>query len=128
MKVNYRLRDAIFSRQRYWERALPGLLRRWHGKTSPGNIASLRASPVASYKTDFPWTDSPRSATPRTGPHPRGFPLEVCTMPGFAGSSAYYLRYMDPHNSEAFVSREANEYWRDVDLYVERSGSMPPAI
>ncbi len=76
----------------------------------------LRLPPVASYKPTL--DGQPPLGNAENWTTPEGFPLEVCTMPGFAGSSAYYLRYMDPHNSEAFVSREANEYWRDVDLYV----------
>ncbi|MFI3266062.1 MAG: leucine--tRNA ligase [Rikenellaceae bacterium] len=115
-RVNYRLRDAIFSRQRYWGEPFP-----------------------IYYKDDIAHTLSPEQlplelpAIQNFGPTEQGepplarvenwktadnFPLELSTMPGFAGSSAYYLRYMDPHNSEALVSKQANEYWRNVDLYV----------
>ena len=116
VKVNYRLRDAIFSRQRYWGEPFPVYYEDGTAKLLPETSLPLRLPPVASYK---PTPDGqPPLGNAENWTTPEGFPLEVCTMPGFAGSSAYYLRYMDPHNSEAFVSREANEYWRDVDLYV----------
>ena len=116
VKVNYRLRDAIFSRQRYWGEPFPVYYEDGVAKLLPETELPLRLPPVASYK---PTADGqPPLGNAENWNTPEGFPLEVCTMPGFAGSSAYYLRYMDPHNSEAFVSKEANEYWRDVDLYV----------
>ena len=116
VKVNYRLRDAIFSRQRYWGEPFPVYYEDGVAKLLPETELPLRLPPVASYK---PTPDGqPPLGNAENWNTPEGFPLEVCTMPGFAGSSAYSLRYMDPHNSEAFVSKEANEYWRDVDLYV----------
>ena len=116
VKVNYRLRDAIFSRQRYWGEPFPVYYEDGVAKLLPETELPLRLPPVASYK---PTPDGqPPLGNAENWNTPEGFPLEVCTMPGFAGSSAYYLRYMDPHNSEAFVSKEANGYWRDVDLYV----------
>ncbi len=116
VKVNYRLRDAIFSRQRYWGEPFPVYYEDGVAKLLPETELPLRLPPVASYK---PTDDGqPPLGNAENWNTPEGFPLEVCTMPGFAGSSAYYLRYMDPHNSEAFVSKEANGYWRDVDLYV----------
>ncbi len=116
VKVNYRLRDAIFSRQRYWGEPFPVYYEDGTAKLLPETSLPLRLPPVASYKPTL--DGQPPLGNAENWTTPEGFPLEVCTMPGFAGSSAYYLRYMDPHNSEAFVSREANEYWRDVDLYV----------
>ncbi|MBQ9962938.1 MAG: leucine--tRNA ligase, partial [Alistipes sp.] len=108
--VNYRLRDAIFSRQRYWGEPFP--------IRYEGNIAR----PVA--ESELPITLPPIE---NFGPTEQGEPplarvegweYELSTMPGFAGSSAYFLRYMDPRNSEALVSKRANEYWRNVDLYI----------
>jgi len=108
--VNYRLRDAIFSRQRYWGEPFP--------MRYEGNIARPAS------EDELPITLPPIE---NFGPTEQGEPplarvegweFELSTMPGFAGSSAYFLRYMDPHNSEALVSKEANEYWRNVDLYI----------
>lgn len=114
-KVNYRLRDAIFSRQRYW------------GEPFPIYFKDGIAVPLD--EKDLPLTlpEVDKFLPTETGEPPLGrakgwaidgYPLELSTMPGFAGSSAYYLRYMDPHNSNALVSREADEYWRNVDLYI----------
>lgn len=112
-KTNWRLRDAIFSRQRYW------------GEPFPIYYKDGIPCPVA--EEDLPLTLPEISSYKPTGEAPlsraenwtyKGYPLETSTMPGFAGSSAYYLRYMDPHNDSALVSREADEYWRSVDLYV----------
>ena len=114
-KVNYRLRDAIFSRQRYWGEPFPVYFK--DGIATP--------MPLENLPLELPEVD--KFLPTETGEPPLGratdwtfdgYPLELSTMPGFAGSSAYYLRYMDPHNSDALVSREADEYWRDVDLYI----------
>ena len=115
IKVNYRLRDAIFSRQRYWGEPFPIYYK--DGMPYPVALEDL---PV-----ELPEVD--KFLPTETGEPPlgrakdwayKGNPLELATMPGFAGSSAYYLRYEDPHNNEALVSKEDNDYWRNVDLYV----------
>ena len=114
-KVNYRLRDAIFSRQRYWGEPFPVYFK--DGIATP--------MPLENLPLELPEVD--KFLPTETGEPPLGraadwtydgYPVELSTMPGFAGSSAYYLRYMDPHNSDALVSRKADEYWRDVDLYI----------
>ena len=114
-KTNYRLRDAIFSRQRYWGEPFPVYY----------NNGIATAMPESALPLELPEVD--KFLPTETGEPPLGraenwtfggCPIEKSTMPGFAGSSAYYLRYMDPHNDEALVSREADEYWRDVDLYI----------
>ena len=114
-KVNYRLRDAIFSRQRYW------------GEPFPVYFKDGIATPMPLDKLPLELPEVDKFLPTETGEPPLGraadwtfdgYPLELSTMPGFAGSSAYYLRYMDPHNSDALVSTEADEYWRDVDLYI----------
>lgn len=116
VKVNYRLRDAIFSRQRYWGEPFPVYYKDGVPYLLPESKLPLELPEVPSYlPTETGEPPLGRAADWKTE---EGFPLELCTMPGFAGSSAYYLRYMDPHNSEALVSREANEYWQDVDLYL----------
>ena len=114
-KINYRLRDAIFSRQRYWGEPFPIYFK--DGIAVPMDISEL---PLELPEVDaFLPTESGEPPLARAqGWEIDGYPIETSTMPGFAGSSAYYLRYMDPHNSEALVSREANEYWRNVDLYI----------
>ena len=114
-KVNYRLRDAIFSRQRYWGEPFPVYFK--DGIATPISIDQL---PLQLPEVDkFLPTETGEPPLGRaTGWTIDGYPIELSTMPGFAGSSAYYLRYMDPHNSEALVSTEADEYWRDVDLYI----------
>ncbi len=114
VKINYRLRDAIFSRQRYWGEPIP--------------ICYIDGIPTAyeQLPLELPEIDKylpTESGEPPLGraknwATPEGYPLELNTMPGFAGSSAYYLRYMDPHNEKALVSKEADEYWRQVDLYI----------
>jgi leucyl-tRNA synthetase len=120
VKVNYRLRDAIFSRQRYWGEPFP--------------IYYKNGMPYAVAEEDLPveLPEVDKFLPTETGEPPLGraknwvyiennknkYPLELATMPGFAGSSAYYLRYEDPHNNEALVSKEANEYWQNVDLYI----------
>ena len=114
-KVNYRLRDAIFSRQRYWGEPFPIYYKDGIPVPVPESELPVRLPEIDSYK---PSPDGePPLARAKDWTY-NGFPLEKNTMPGFAGSSAYYLRYMDPHNDEALVGREADEYWRCVDLYV----------
>ena len=116
VKVNYRLRDAIFSRQRYWGEPFPVYYKEGVACLMDESMLPLQLPPVDSY---LPTEDGqPPLGRAKDWKTPEGYPIEVCTMPGFAGSSAYYLRYMDPHNSEALVGKEADEYWRDVDLYV----------
>ena len=115
-KTNYRLRDAIFSRQRYWGEPFP-VCYKPDGTPTPLPLSALplRLPEIDSFKP------SPDGQPPLSRAKDwtwDGYPLEKSTMPGFAGSSAYYLRYMDPHNDEALVSREADEYWRNVDLYI----------
>ena len=114
-KFNYRLRDAIFSRQRYWGEPFPMYFK--DGIATP--------MPPEALPLELPEVD--KFLPTETGEPPLGraadwtydgYPVELSTMPGFAGSSAYYLRYMDPHNDQALVSKEADEYWRDVDLYI----------
>ncbi|MDE7347063.1 MAG: leucine--tRNA ligase [Muribaculaceae bacterium] len=116
VKVNYRLRDAIFSRQRYWGEPFPVYYKDGVAYLMDESALPLLLPEVSSY---LPTADGePPLGRAENWKTPEGYPIELCTMPGFAGSSAYYLRYMDPHNDDALVSREADEYWRDVDLYV----------
>ena len=114
-KINYRLRDAIFSRQRYWGEPFPVYFK--DGVATPMNLDEL---PLQLPEVDkYLPTESGEPPLGRAADWTyEGYPIELSTMPGFAGSSAYYLRYMDPHNSEALVGREADEYWRNVDLYI----------
>ena len=114
-KVNYRLRDAIFSRQRYWGEPFPMYFK--DGVATPMTLADL---PLQLPEVDkFLPTESGEPPLGRAKDWTYdGYQIEMSTMPGFAGSSAYYLRYMDPHNSEALVGEEANGYWQDVDLYI----------
>ena len=116
VKVNYRLRDAIFSRQRYWGEPFPIYYKNDIAYPLAEDKLPLELPPVA----DFGPTEQgePPLARVKEWATPEGWPYELSTMPGFAGSSAYYLRYMDPHNDQALVGRAANEYWRNVDLYV----------
>ena len=114
VKVNYRLRDAIFSRQRYWGEPIPVCY--VDGIPEAYDALPLELPEIDKYLPTE--TGEPPLGRAKNWQTPEGYPLELNTMPGFAGSSAYYLRYMDPHNSEALVSKEANEYWRSVDLYV----------
>lgn len=114
-KVNYRLRDAIFSRQRYWGEPFPVCYK--DGIPTPVAFEDLplQLPEIDAFK---PTEDGePPLARAKDWTY-KGCPLETGTMPGFAGSSAYYLRYMDPRNDEALVGREADAYWRDVDLYI----------
>ena len=114
-KINYRLRDAIFSRQRYWGEPFP-----MYFKDGIATAMTLENLPLQLPEVDkYLPTESGEPPLGRAADWTyEGYPIELSTMPGFAGSSAYYLRYMDPHNDQALVSREADEYWRDVDLYI----------
>ena len=112
VKVNYRLRDAIFSRQRsfpvYYKEGIPYVL---DEKELPLKLPEVdKFLPTESGEPPLGRAENWKTK--------EGYPYELCTMPGFAGSSAYYLRYMDPHNDNALVSKEADEYWRNVDLYI----------
>ena len=113
-KTNFRLRDAIFSRQRYWGEPFPIYYK--DGIATPVDEADLplRLPEISDFKSKG---GEPPLANAKDWTY-KGYPLETSTMPGFAGSSAYYLRYMDPHNDQGLVSREANAYWQDVDLYI----------
>lgn len=115
-EVNYRLRDAIFSRQRYWGEPFPVYYKDGMPYTLPENQLPLELPEVDKYLPTE--AGDPPLARAKDWKTDEGYPLETNTMPGFAGSSAYYLRYMDPHNDERYFSKEANEYWRDVDLYI----------
>ena len=112
-KTNYRLRDAIFSRQRYWGEPFPIYYKDGIATPVPESELPLELPSIDSYK---PTGEAPLARAKNWTYN--GYPLETSTMPGFAGSSAYYLRYMDPHNDTALVSKEANDYWQDVDLYI----------
>ena len=112
-KTNYRLRDAIFSRQRYWGEPFPIYYKDGIPCPVPESELPLRLPEIDSYK---PTGEAPLARAKDWTYN--GYPLETSTMPGFAGSSAYYLRYMDPGNGNALVSREADGYWRNVDLYI----------
>ena len=131
VKVNYRLRDAIFSRQRYWGEPFPVYYKDDMPYMIPKECLPLQLPEVKEYKptetgepplghaTKWAWDTKTDSVVDVSDIDNKSvFPLELNTMPGFAGSSAYYLRYMDPHNDHALVSRDADEYWRNVDLYV----------
>ena len=113
-KTNYRLRDAIFSRQRYWGEPFPICYKDGIPVPLPKSELPLTLPQIDSFKSSHGEAPLARAKNWTYG----GNPLETSTMPGFAGSSAYYLRYMDPHNSEELVSADANRYWRSVDLYV----------
>ncbi len=113
-KTNYRLRDAIFSRQRYWGEPFPIYYKDGIATPMPDEDLPLLLPEIESYKSKNGEPPLARAKDWTYGGHP----LETSTMPGFAGSSAYYLRYMDPHNDKALVSAEADKYWRNVDLYV----------
>lgn len=115
-KVNYRLRDAIFSRQRYWGEPFPVYYKEGMPYTLPESELPLELPDVDKYLPTE--TGEPPLGRAKNWTTKEGYPLELNTMPGFAGSSAYYLRYMDPRNDGALVSKEANGYWRDVDLYI----------
>ena len=115
VKVNYRLRDAIFSRQRYWGEPFPVYYKDGMPYTLPEDKLPLELPEVKDFK---PTADGRPPLGNAENWEYEDHPLELCTMPGFAGSSAYYLRYMDPHNDEALVGKQANDYWRQVDLYL----------
>lgn len=114
-KVNYRLRDAIFSRQRYWGEPFPIYYKDGIPTPVPFEKLPLQLPEITEFKPTE--NGEPPLARAKDWTY-EGYPLETSTMPGFAGSSAYYLRYMDPHNNEALVDRKVDEYWRDVDLYI----------
>lgn len=115
-KINYRLRDAIFSRQRYWGEPFPIYYKDKIAHPLSEDDLPLELPEVKSY---LPTEDGlPPLGNAQNWKTKEGHPIELSTMPGFAGSSAYYLRYMDPKNDKALVSKEANEYWQDVDLYI----------
>lgn len=131
VKVNYRLRDAVFSRQRYWGEPFPIYYKDGMPYTLPETALPLRLPEVNDFKPTktgepplghaqfWAWDEKNEQVVDKARiDNKTVFPLELCTMPGFAGSSAYYLRYMDNHNSEALVSHEANDYWRQVNLYI----------
>ncbi len=115
-KINYRIRDAIFSRQRYWGEPFPVYYKNDIPYVLEEDQLPLVLPEVDSYQPTE--EGEPPLARAKNWKTKEGYPLEVSTMPGFAGSSAYYIRYMDPHNEKELVSKEANEYWRDVDLYI----------
>lgn len=114
-KVNYRLRDAIFSRQRYWGEPFPIYYKDGIPTPVPFEKLPLQLPEITEFKPTE--NGEPPLARAKDWTY-EGYPLETSTMPGFAGSSAYYLRYMDPRNNEALVDRKVDEYWRDVDLYI----------
>ena len=131
VKVNYRLRDAIFSRQRYWGEPFPVYYKDGMPQLIPEDCLPLELPEVKTYEPTesgepplghaarWAWDTEARCVVDNTRiDNCTVFPLELNTMPGFAGSSAYYLRYMDPHNDKALVSAEADNYWKNVDLYV----------
>ena len=131
VKVNYRLRDAIFSRQRYWGEPFPIYYKDDMPYIVPKECLPLQLPEIDEYKPTetgepplgrakkWAWDTKTDSVVDCSAIDNKSvFPLELNTMPGFAGSSAYYLRYMDPHNDKALVDNSADEYWRNVDLYV----------
>lgn len=131
VKTNYRLRDAIFSRQRYWGEPFPVYYKEGMPYMLPIDKLPLELPEVDKFlptetgepplgrATNWAWDTINNKIAPTSAIDNKTiFPLELNTMPGFAGSSAYYLRYMDPHNTEALVSKEKDEYWRNVDLYI----------
>ena len=131
VKVNYRLRDAIFSRQRYWGEPFPVYYKDGMPQMVPEACLPLELPEIETYKPTetgepplgrakmWAWDTTQNKVVDKALVDNKTiFPLELNTMPGFAGSSAYYLRYMDPTNTEALVSPEADHYWQNVDLYV----------
>jgi len=114
--INYRLRDAIFSRQRYWGEPFPVYFKNGIPYMLPEVELPLLLPEVDKYLPTE--TGEPPLARAQNWQTKEGYKLECSTMPGFAGSSGYYLRYMDPHNKNEYFSKEANEYWTNVDLYV----------
>ena len=131
VKVNFRLRDAIFSRQRYWGEPFPVFYKNGMPQMIPSECLPLELPEVTKFlptesgepplgnATHWAWDTKTNSVVENSLiDHVSVFPLELSTMPGLAGSSAYFLRYMDPHNNAALVSNEANSYWQNVDLYI----------
>ena len=131
VKVNYRLRDAIFSRQRYWGEPFPVYYKNGIPCMIPEECLPLELPEVDKFlptetgepplgnATKWAWDEVNKQVVENTMiDNQTVFPIELYTMPGFAGSSAYYLRYMDPHNGEALVGEKADNYWQNVDLYV----------
>lgn len=116
VKVNFRLRDAIFSRQRYWGEPFPVYYKEGMPYMLDESKLPLELPEVESFLPTQ--TGEPPLGHAKNWETEDHFPLELCTMPGFAGSSAYYLRYEDPRNSDALVDKNVNEYWRNVDLYI----------
>ena len=115
-KTNYRLRDAIFSRQRYWGEPFPIYYKDGMPYALDESQLPLELPAIDAYKPTE--TGEPPLARAKDWTTEEGYRLETNTMPGFAGSSAYYLRYMDPQNNNEFISKEANNYWEQVDLYI----------
>ena len=115
-KTNYRLRDAIFSRQRYWGEPFPIYYKDGMPYALDESKLPLELPPIDAYKPTE--NGEPPLARAKNWTTEEGYPLETNTMPGFAGSSGYYLRYMDPQNNNEFISKEANDYWQQVDLYI----------
>ncbi len=115
-KINFRLRDAIFSRQRYWGEPFPVFYKEGIPYVLPEEKLPLELPEVDKYLPTE--SGEPPLARAKNWQTEEGYPLETNTMPGFAGSSAYYIRYMDPHNETQLVSEEAINYWQDVDLYI----------
>ena len=131
VKVNYRLRDAVFSRQRYWGEPFPVYYKDGMPYMLPEECLPLLLPEVSDFKPTttgepplgnadlWAWDEKNNKVVSKSLiDNVNVFPLELCTMPGFAGSSAYYLRYMDNHNDAALVGKEANDYWRQVNLYI----------
>ena len=131
VKVNYRLRDAIFSRQRYWGEPFPVYYKNGIPQMIPEECLPIQLPEVDKFlptetgepplgnATTWAWDEKNKQIVENSKIDNQNiFPIELYTMPGFAGSSAYYLRYMDPHNNEALLSKQAAEYWQNVDLYV----------
>ena len=131
VKVNYRLRDAIFSRQRYWGEPFPVYYKDAMPQMIPAECLPLELPEIDDYKPTangepplghakkWAWDTVNNQVVDKSLIDEKTvFPLDLYTMPGFAGSSAYYLRYMDPHDDDALVSKDADEYWQNVDLYV----------
>ncbi|MDE5971066.1 MAG: leucine--tRNA ligase [Muribaculaceae bacterium] len=116
VKVNYRLRDAIFSRQRYWGEPFPVYYKDGIPVMMTMDKLPLLLPEVDKYLPTE--TGEPPLGRAKNWKTEEGYQIELNTMPGFAGSSAYYLRYMDPRNNNELVSKEADEYWRNVDLYI----------
>ena len=114
--VNYRLRDAIFSRQRYWGEPFPIYYKGDVAYRVKDEELPLALPPIENFGPTE--EGEPPLARVEAWHTAEGHPYELSTMPGFAGSSAYFLRYMDPRNNKGLVGKEANEYWRNVDLYV----------